>query len=126
MQKGIKILATHMESVCSHVSEFKMAKFKMTPKSIPLKMKPNKTRKHSSRMCTTHFPSSTRGMPNLPGCRALSSSMQAPSPWMQTPFPWMQTLFPWMQIPSSWMQISSPPGCRPPHDLYADPLPLVM
>ena len=54
-----------------------------------------------------------------------------PPPGCRPPSPGCRPSPPWMQIPSSWMQISSPPGCRPsrckpPHDLDADPLPLVM
>ena len=78
----------------------------MTPKSIPLKMKANKTRKHSSRMCTTHFPSSDAELPPL-GCSPLPPDAD-PLPLDADPLPLDIDSLPLMQIPSSWMQTLSP------------------
>ena len=65
------------------------------------------TRKHSSRKCTIHFPSSGGGSPQPP------PSMQTPSPWKHTPSS-LDADPPYIRPP--------PPGCRPP--LHPAPLPL--
>ena len=88
------------------------------------KKKQNKTRKHSSRMCTTCFPSSRhRDLPNppSPGCKphTLDADPSPPGcsplpPWMQTPLPLlMQTPSPDANLPP--LDADSPPSeCRPP------------
>ena len=104
--------------------------------------KKTKTRKHSSRMCTTCFPSSGhRDLPNRPspGCKShtLDADPSPPGcsplpPWMQTPLPlWMQTPLSRCRPPSPGCRLP-PSECRPPtpghvtSDAYweANPLPL--